>query len=68
MPNAIPRHLRGWLVLWPLRLTTGGALAIDAYVHADLATRYDPTRALPRSARVTYSGSRPRYRRSRRSR
>lgn len=26
----------------PLRLAIAGALAIDAYVHADLATRYDP--------------------------
>lgn len=27
---------------WLLRLVTAAALAIDAYVHADLATRYDP--------------------------
>lgn len=28
-------------VSWALRLATAGGLAIDAYVHADLAARYD---------------------------
>ena len=31
--------------LWALRLLTVAALAIDAYVHADLASYYDPVRA-----------------------
>jgi hypothetical protein len=34
-------HLRPWLISWLLRLSTAAALAIDAYVHADLAGRYD---------------------------
>ncbi|GAB2736563.1 hypothetical protein [Kitasatospora kifunensis] len=29
-------------VLWPLTLLTVAALAIDAYIHADLASSYDP--------------------------
>ena len=32
-------------VLWLLRLVTAGALAVDAYVHADLAPSYDFTNA-----------------------
>jgi hypothetical protein len=40
-----PRQPPPQLILsWLLRLFTGGALAIDAYVHADLAHRYDPNR------------------------
>jgi hypothetical protein len=31
--------------LWPLRLVTAAALAVDAYVHADLASSYDFTYA-----------------------
>lgn len=37
---------RSWMrtrpVSWLLRLVTAAALAVDAFVHADLATRYDP--------------------------
>jgi hypothetical protein len=33
------------ICLWGLRLLTVTALAIDAYVHADLASYYDPIRA-----------------------
>jgi hypothetical protein len=29
---------------WPIRLVTAAGLAVDAYVHADLASRYDPVR------------------------
>lgn len=29
---------------WPIRLVTAAGLAVDAYVHADLAGRYDPVR------------------------
>ena len=29
---------------WTLRIITAGALAVDAWVHLDLATRYDPNR------------------------
>ena len=38
-----PQHrgLRPWLISWLLRLSTAAALAIDAYVHADLAGLYD---------------------------
>ncbi len=32
-------------VLWALRLVTAAALAVDAYVHADLASTYDFTHA-----------------------
>jgi hypothetical protein len=30
------------LASWTLRIVTAGGLAIDAWVHLDLATRYDP--------------------------
>lgn len=30
------------LVTWALRLVTAAGLAVDAYIHADLAHRYDP--------------------------
>jgi hypothetical protein len=30
---------------WLVRLITSAGLAVDAYVHADLASRYDPIRA-----------------------
>jgi hypothetical protein len=36
-----------WVVpvaLWVLRLVTAAMLSIDAYIHADLAFRYDPNR------------------------
>jgi hypothetical protein len=36
-----PGSAAGWL----LRLLTAGALAVDAYIHADLAGNYDPVRA-----------------------
>jgi hypothetical protein len=40
-----PRRPRPQLIQsWLLRLVTSGALAIDAYIHADLAHRYDPNR------------------------
>jgi len=32
-------------VMWLIRLLTAAGLAVDAYVHADLAGRYDPIRA-----------------------
>lgn len=38
---AHPRHLP-WFIGWLLRLATAAALALDAYVHADLITRYAP--------------------------
>lgn len=44
MPIPEHRHLRPRLISWLLRLSTAAALAIDAYVHADLAGRYDPNR------------------------
>jgi hypothetical protein len=39
--TTIPR-VRAGVVTWLLRLVTAAGLAIDAYVHADLVTRYDP--------------------------
>jgi hypothetical protein len=30
------------MVDWPLRVITAGGLAVDAFVHHDLAARYDP--------------------------
>ncbi|MGF1428279.1 hypothetical protein [Kitasatospora sp. LaBMicrA B282] len=43
----LPRH--PWPItataLWLLRLLTAAGLAIDAYVHADLAPTYDPIKA-----------------------
>lgn len=40
--EAAPRARAGWLIgLWLLRIVTAAGLAIDAYVHADLALRYD---------------------------
>jgi hypothetical protein len=33
------------LLRWLVRLLASGGLAVDAYVHADLASRYDPIRA-----------------------
>ena len=42
------RSLPLWVVaaaLWVLRIVTAAMLAVDAYVHADLAYRYDPNRA-----------------------
>lgn len=41
MPTGEHRRPRPWLISWLLRLSTAAALAIDAYVHADLAGRYD---------------------------
>lgn len=42
------RHLAGLVVvLWALRLITAAALAVDAYIHADLAHRYDLNRFAP---------------------
>jgi hypothetical protein len=41
--RSVPR----WLVpaaVWVLRVVTAGALAVDAYTHADQAYRYDPNR------------------------
>jgi hypothetical protein len=41
------RSLPLWILpaaLWVLRLVTAAMLAIDAYIHADLATRYDNNR------------------------
>lgn len=40
-----PRGVVGNGALWLLRLVTAAALAVDAYVHADLAPTYDPNRA-----------------------
>lgn len=46
-----PTHVRtarvpfSTYVLWALRLVTAAALAVDAYVHADLAPDYDFTHA-----------------------
>ncbi|WP_280721617.1 hypothetical protein [Kitasatospora sp. MAA4] len=37
-----PPPAAGRTTLWVLALLTAAALAIDAYVHADLAARYDP--------------------------
>ena len=42
---ADPAARRWWLLLWALRPATAAGLAVDAWVHADLATRYDPNRA-----------------------
>jgi hypothetical protein len=42
------RWLPLWVVLaalWVLRVVTAAMLAVDAYIHADLAYRYDPNRA-----------------------
>jgi hypothetical protein len=33
------------IIGWTLRLITAAALAVDAYVHADLVERYDPNRS-----------------------
>lgn len=41
---AIPLRA-GRLIGWALRLVTAAALAVDAYVHADLIDRYAPNRA-----------------------
>ena len=41
---AIPDRARR-LIGWALRLVTAAALAVDAYVHADLIDRYAPNRA-----------------------
>ena len=38
------RHLVAVIALWLLRLVTVAALAVDAYVHADLAPGYDAVR------------------------
>ena len=41
------RWLPVWVVLaalWVLRVVTAAMLSVDAYVHADLAFRYDPNR------------------------
>jgi hypothetical protein len=40
----VPARLLRPFGSWLLRLLTAAALAVDAYVHADLATRYDPNR------------------------
>ncbi|MGH6656054.1 MAG: hypothetical protein ACRDVE_12720 [Actinocrinis sp.] len=32
------------VTLWTLRLLTAAGLAVDAYIHADLAATYDPVR------------------------
>jgi hypothetical protein len=42
---ADPAARRWWLLSWVLRLTTVAGLAVDAWVHVDLAARYDPNRA-----------------------
>jgi len=42
------RSLPLWVLaaaLWVLRVVTAAMLAVDAYIHADLAYRYDPNRA-----------------------
>lgn len=39
------RHNWAESAWWLLRLMTAAALAVDAYVHADLITRYDPNQA-----------------------
>jgi hypothetical protein len=36
--------MRPHLLAWAARLVTAGGLAADAFVHADLAGRYDPIR------------------------
>jgi hypothetical protein len=41
-PNGL---LVGFVGGWLLRLLTAAALAVDAYIHADLAGNYDPVRA-----------------------
>lgn len=44
MPSLrFPPHAR-LLVSWSLRIVTAAALAVDSYVHADLAVRYDLNR------------------------
>jgi hypothetical protein len=41
--STLTSQQRLWLsISWLLRLVTAAGLAIDAYVHADLAARYDP--------------------------
>nr|WP_157536718.1 hypothetical protein [Kitasatospora mediocidica] len=40
-----PPPAAGRTTLWVLALLTAAALAVDAYVHADLAARYDPISA-----------------------
>jgi hypothetical protein len=45
MPTRSPRLLLVPAALWVLRVVTAAMLAVDAYVHADLAYRYDPNRA-----------------------
>ena len=42
---ADPAARRWWLLSWALRLATVAGLAVDAWVHAELATRYDPNQA-----------------------
>jgi hypothetical protein len=39
------RHVTEAATLWSLALVTAAALAVDAYVHADLAPGYDAVRA-----------------------
>ena len=45
MPTGAERATALVAVLWLLRLLTAAALAIDAYIHADLASAYDPVGA-----------------------
>lgn len=45
MPPSVPRRRGALLIAWLLRLSTAAALAIDAYIHADLVARYDPNEA-----------------------
>jgi hypothetical protein len=42
---ADPAARRWWALSWALRLATVVGLAVDAWVHADLAARYDPNQA-----------------------
>jgi hypothetical protein len=49
MSRVVSRHdpLVLVVVFWVLRLITAAALAVDAYLHADLAHRYDLNRFAP---------------------